>query len=738
MKQFFRIRAILLLGLILTTFFTSCEKPTIDEIIKDQSTIQKPDTANGFHKEKIAFDRIKTNKKLQTLFDIQESNQKSGTDAGVYYDADQDFGVDLTKGTYMSRGEYHSYTFPVFRKYAEAKTENLLISLQRDWSYKAFLICYDFNQEELEKVIVGEVFYGIENKLSVREIPLDGKLLLNQLQAKNEDGPWCKEIIISQATGWPVEINVKCEDTAGGGNNDDSNNEDDWGSDDSNNDDDWGGNPFDNDNGNNNDNGNDGQSGGGSNTGDNTNADEPCIDCLGDYSSFIFEGTLNRLQNMLGYPHYTTEGKWIQNIHNFSVTSKIVNILHNYQNSNESITLSKKIVELGTDNPQIASAQKELALDIADITLSNEISEHTLRASLITTKMLLNGRLDGPYDQSYYNTLNPYFAVDTHNPAFAARLTAQIAVVKWQHRNDEWSDAKIYATALWQLLRDPVHLVLDVGGLIPVVGEVADLVNGGIYLLEGDQINAALSFAGAVPFAGWAATGTKFVGKVVVLAGGAKAIRVIAKNTDHIASIANKLRDKFDLVTQRGVTLLKDKLGNVIARGKENVARVLGNVADAVNDRQKNVINQWKDNIGSQSNKRKGNFGEMKTDLDLAEEGYIPLHTRIDNIDAAGHNGIDAVMEKDGKYFIIESKFSSTTTPSLNGANPATGLPKQMSDAWIQGGDRLSEALGNNPVLAQQILSSNYTRVLATHGPNGNKLYKLVDSAGNIGSVWTP
>lgn len=173
----------------------------------------------------------------------------------------------------------------------------------------------------------------------------------------------------------------------------------------------------------------------------------------------------------------------------------------------------------------------------------------------------------------------------------------------------------------------------------------------------------------------------------------------------------------------------------VIAEG-DDVGRVLANINDGVNDLQRNIINQYSDNIASASNKQKGNFVEMATDLKLADEGYIPLHTRIDDINAAGHNGIDAVMEKNGQYFIVESKFSSTTTPSLN---PSTStLPKQMSDAWIQRPGELANVVGGDAVLAQQILTSNYTRVLSTHGPNGNTIYKLVDSLGNIGSIWTP
>ena len=177
--------------------------------------------------------------------------------------------------------------------------------------------------------------------------------------------------------------------------------------------------------------------------------------------------------------------------------------------------------------------------------------------------------------------------------------------------------------------------------------------------------------------------------------------------------------------------------GVIIAKG-DDVERVVINIADEVNDRQRTITNQWESTIGSQSNKRKGNFGEMSTDLDLAEKGYIPLHTRIDDIDASGHNGIDAVMEKDGQFFIVESKFSSTTTPSLNPPNTNTGLPKQMSDAWIQRPGELASALNGNSVLAANIIADGYKRIVATHGPNGNLIYKLVDSNGVIGNVWTP
>lgn len=62
---------------------------------------------------------------------------------------------------------------------------------------------------------------------------------------------------------------------------------------------------------------------------------------------------------------------------------------------------------------------------------------------------------------------------------------------------------------------DGVQTALDVVGLIPGLGEIADGVNSLIYTARGDYVNAGLSAAAMVPFAGWAATGGKFINKAV-------------------------------------------------------------------------------------------------------------------------------------------------------------------------------------------------------------------------------
>ena len=60
-----------------------------------------------------------------------------------------------------------------------------------------------------------------------------------------------------------------------------------------------------------------------------------------------------------------------------------------------------------------------------------------------------------------------------------------------------------------------VHATLDVAGFVPGFGAVADIANAGLYAVEGDYANAALSAAAAVPGIGDAAAAVKLAGRGV-------------------------------------------------------------------------------------------------------------------------------------------------------------------------------------------------------------------------------
>ncbi|MGP4083488.1 golvesin C-terminal-like domain-containing protein [Streptomyces sp. KR55] len=70
-------------------------------------------------------------------------------------------------------------------------------------------------------------------------------------------------------------------------------------------------------------------------------------------------------------------------------------------------------------------------------------------------------------------------------------------------------------------LSDVGHAALDVAGMVPVIGEAADVANGIWYAAEGNYADAALSMAAAVPGVGMAATAAKYAKK------GAKAVDAV-------------------------------------------------------------------------------------------------------------------------------------------------------------------------------------------------------------------
>ncbi|MFB8375155.1 hypothetical protein [Paenibacillus taichungensis] len=121
----------------------------------------------------------------------------------------------------------------------------------------------------------------------------------------------------------------------------------------------------------------------------------------------------------------------------------------------------------------------------------------------------------------------------------------------------------------WGKVLDVTQTVLDVAGMIPVIGEVADLANAGIYAARGDYTNAALSAAAAIPFVGWAATGAKFAVK------GSKFLSKAGKVIDNVMGVANKVMDKAgqvakamgDLAKKAGDTI-SGALGKVMTKAK--------------------------------------------------------------------------------------------------------------------------------------------------------------------------
>jgi hypothetical protein len=50
----------------------------------------------------------------------------------------------------------------------------------------------------------------------------------------------------------------------------------------------------------------------------------------------------------------------------------------------------------------------------------------------------------------------------------------------------------------------------------------------------------------------------------------------------------------------------------------------------------------------------------MASDALLTENGFEPLHARLQDINAATRQGIDGVFRRGSEYFVVEAKYKGT------------------------------------------------------------------------------
>jgi hypothetical protein len=139
--------------------------------------------------------------------------------------------------------------------------------------------------------------------------------------------------------------------------------------------------------------------------------------------------------------------------------------------------------------------------------------QDALSAAQITIDAAMNSLIYGPYDDAHYNLIKQYIPgaqnFSNVNPFYWFYFSMQCAIIKAEH--PEYTTIQVY----WEAIKDIVHLGLDTIGLFPVVGELADLANGVIYTLEGDGVNATLSFAATIPVTGTWTTLAKYGKKII-------------------------------------------------------------------------------------------------------------------------------------------------------------------------------------------------------------------------------
>ena len=152
----------------------------------------------------------------------------------------------------------------------------------------------------------------------------------------------------------------------------------------------------------------------------------------------------------------------------------------------------------------------------------------------------------------------------------------------------ETPEEKSWLGSVWESASPWVHGTLDVVGLIPLAGDlIADGANAAIYAAEGNWIDAGLSAGAMIPFAGWGATGGKWVRKAVKH--GDEIVDGVQRGVNFFKKSGDKIVDGI----KKGAQWVKNsKLGQAVANG----ANQLKNKASKwASDAAKGLKKKWDD-----------------------------------------------------------------------------------------------------------------------------------------------
>ena len=218
-------------------------------------------------------------------------------------------------------------------------------------------------------------------------------------------------------------------------------------------------------------------------------------------------------------------------------------------------------------------------------------------------------------------------------------------------------------------LLDGTQFILDILGLIPGFGELADGVNGIIYTLRGDALNAALSFAACIPFAGWAATGGKIVGKLAKIGD-------VSKFIDRAKDFAKY----FDKVKDLGKAAMKygDNVISFISKKGDDIwsfiskSKVIDKATELVSK-----INKYgydiKGYLVKQVDKVSVNFGEWwmkQTQLGIVHPSFVDSFNRngiLEVTENVGEKTIKDITEEAGQKLSTEAKiFNKFTSQEID------------------------------------------------------------------------
>lgn len=135
--------------LFIVLFVINCEK---DDDFKPQNTLQQNVISPTIKIKTVAINDDTDNLNLlKTLTEIKTQTKNAKHNKAVGFE-NYNFQVHTNRVNYIETTNGHSYTFAITRPEDNGYLENLMLSLQDDGSYKAFLFVYTLTEEQLQQI----------------------------------------------------------------------------------------------------------------------------------------------------------------------------------------------------------------------------------------------------------------------------------------------------------------------------------------------------------------------------------------------------------------------------------------------------------------------------------------------------------------------------------------------------------------------------------------------------------
>ena len=203
----------------------------------------------------------------------------------------------------------------------------------------------------------------------------------------------------------------------------------------------------------------------------------------------------------------------------------------------------------------------------------------------------------------------------------------------------------------WENYLNATQTALDLVGLIPGIGEFADIVSGTISLARGNYGEAAINFASAIPFAGTAVAGAKILKKLAKTAEDNKGVYdLMVRNADDIQGYVGQSKN----ITKRISSHFGKggKLENTVKQAKEIIHEMPGSTKlEREIYEQFVILKKYDGNIANNSSKG----------LTKLLNKVNPVGGRFDLISKAGKDKFTQEALKIAKKYKLPTTFDPLT-----------------------------------------------------------------------------